>query len=194
MTTKISVSLSAVDEGFLKELKSKFGDHTRLDIQVVELDEDPPLTENEFWDIIAQLDWEAPSRDEVLHPAVRALAERPLGHIYQFEDILAEKLFHLDTEPHATAAYPPPQHISEDGFLYIRAAVVASGRETYEAAQQDPFQLPADEDFEPLLSLAALAYEGKTGKKFDYVSPVSYETYSNKKGWEGNKRKNKKDV
>ena len=90
MTTKISVSLSAVDEGFLKELKSKFGDHTRLDIQVVELDEDPPLTENEFWDIIAQLDWEAPSRDEVLHPAVRALAEIPLGHIYQFEDILAD--------------------------------------------------------------------------------------------------------
>ena len=63
----------------------------------------------------------------------------------------------------------------------MRAAVVAQGKEYYEALQ-NPAQINADEDFEPLLSLAALAFEHKTGSEFDYIAPISYETYTNEEG------------
>ncbi|MCB9040356.1 MAG: DUF4240 domain-containing protein [Lewinellaceae bacterium] len=183
MTTKISVPLSEVDEKFLKELKEKYPSHTRLDIQVVNLDDIPTFTEEDFWSIIGLLDWNAETRNEVLTPAVEALAQHPASHIYLFEDILAEKLYALDTKAHARAAYPKDS-FSEDGFLYVRAAVVAQGKEKYKQILQGPAQINPDEDFEPLLSLAALAYEQKTGSEFDYPSPTSYETYANEASWQ----------
>lgn len=184
MTTRISVPLSKMDEKFIKELKQKYPGHVRLDIQVVDMDAIPTFTEENFWNIIARLNWDAKGgRDEVLMPAIAILSEHPESHIYLFEDILSDKLYQLDTKAHALAAYPGGGHFSEDGFLYIRAAVVASGRERYEAVLKDPSKMPSGEDFEPLLSLAALAFERKTKSPFDYISPTSYETYANEEGW-----------
>jgi hypothetical protein len=184
MTTRISVPLSEIDEKFLQELKEKYPGHTRLDIQVVNLDDIPSFSEDDFWSIINLLDWSTEgTRNDVLMPAVEALAQHPVSHIYLFEDMLAEKLYQLDTKAHANAAYPD-DHFSEDGFLYVRAAVVASGKARYQEVMQDPTKTPHDEDFEPLLSLAALAYKQKTNSPFDYISPTNYETYSNEKGWE----------
>ena len=183
MTARISVSLSELDEKFLKDLKEKYPQNTRLDIQVVDLDAIPSFSEDDFWAIIDLLDWSVESsRKDILEPAIDELAKHPLSHIYLFEDILAEKLFHLDTKDHASVAYPG-NHFSEDGFLYVRAAVVAGGKANYEKIFQDPTQAPMEEDFEPILSLAALAYERKMGAEFDYISPVNYETYANEKGW-----------
>ena len=134
--------------------------------------------EEDFWAVIGLLYWKAETRNEVLAPAVEALAQHPASHIYLFEDILAEKLHWLDTKAHARAAYPEGS-FSEDGFLYVRAAVAAQGKEHYYKVLQAPTQINPDEDFEPLLSLAALAYEQKTDSEFDYISPISYETYAN---------------
>ena len=183
MTTKISVPITAFDEEFLHRLKAKFSAHTRIDIQVVEMDEEPLLEEADFWNIISLLDWDAETREDVLAPAIEALAKRPISHIYQFEDFIAEKLSQLDTAPHAHMAYPESEAISEDGFLYVRAAVVAKGRKHFNDVLKSPERLDPDEDFEPLLSIAALAYEQKTGKGYEYISPVSYETFSNSAGW-----------
>ncbi|HOU93780.1 MAG TPA: hypothetical protein PLU22_22170 [Polyangiaceae bacterium] len=36
-----------------------------------------------------------------------------------------------------------------------------------------------------LLSVAATAFERKTGSDFDHETPVSYETFSNAAGWGG---------
>ena len=183
MTTKISVPLSEVDEKFLKELKEKYSIHTRLDIQVVNLDDIPTFSEEDFWFVIDLLNWKAEVRNEVLNPAIEELTQHATSHIYLFEDILAEKLHLLDTKAHARAAYPGDS-FSEDGFLYVRAAVVAQGKEKYSQVLQDSTQIDPNEDFEPLLSLAALAYEQKTGSEFDYISPISYETYANEAGWQ----------
>ena len=184
MTTRISVPLSEIDEKFLQDLKEKYPGHIRLDIQVVNLDEIPSFTEEDFWSIIDLLDWSAESsRANVLKPAVEALAQHPESHIFLFEDILTEKLHQLDTKAHANVAYPG-NHFSEDGFLYVRAAVVASGKAKYQEVFRNPTKMPTDKDFEPLLSLAALAYEQKTNAPFDYIPPTSYETYSNEQGWE----------
>ncbi|WP_282784880.1 DUF4240 domain-containing protein [Phaeodactylibacter xiamenensis] len=181
MTTKITVPLSEVDEQFLKELKEKHPSHARLYIQVVDMDSAPAFKEEHFWSIIDMLDWNAKTRGEVLKPAVAALAQRPNSDIYLFEDYLAEKLFLLDTRAHAEAAYPNSR-ISEDGFLYVRAAVIARGQAFFLSVLESPSQIDPEEDFEPLLSLSSLAYETKNGNAFDYTAPVSYETYANEKG------------
>jgi len=41
-----------------------------------------------------------------------------------------------------------------------------------------------DTEFEILLSLSSEAYYIKKGKEFDYESGCSYETFSNKEGWQ----------
>ena len=182
MSTRISVPLSEIDENFLKKLREEYPRNSRLDIQIVNLDDIPGFSEEDFWEIIAQLDWSADGREDALAPAMAALAEHKTSHIYLFEDILAEKLYQLDTRLHAKASYPD-DHFSEDGFLYVRAAVVAAGKDQYLQVLKDPNQIDGKKDFEPLLSLAALAYIQKTGLEFDYIPPVSYETYSNEAGW-----------
>lgn len=184
MTGRISVPLSEMDEKFLQDLKEKYPGHTRLDIQVVNLEEIPSFNEDDFWGIIDLLDWSSKgTRMDVITPAVDSLAQHQISHIYLFEDILAEKLFLLDTKAHAKVAYPTG-HFSEDGFLYIRAAVVASGKAKFLEVLQNPSLTPSEEDFEPILSLAAVAYEKKTKSSFDYIPATNYETYANEKGWE----------
>lgn len=104
-------------------------------------------------------------------------------HIFQFEDMMAAKLRSLDTSAHAAAAYPAPRRLSADGFLYMRAAAVAKGRQYYEAVLRHPEKMDGSHSFEPLLSLAANAYTLKTGETFEYISPVDYETGLNEAGW-----------
>ncbi len=43
--------------------------------------------------------------------------------------------------------------------------------------------MPKDVTFEPILSIAAKAYQRKKKKDFLYNPSYNYETYSNKEGW-----------
>jgi hypothetical protein len=112
-----------------------------------------------------------------------------VADIERFEDILAEKLYALDTEAHAREigdeAFKPGNYFSVDWFLYERCAVVANGREFHQSVLETPTQMPKDLEFEAILSIARLAYERKTGMEFDHVTPLSCETYSNQTGWRG---------
>lgn len=58
-----------------------------------------------------------------------------------------------------------------------------NGQEAYELVLNDPKQMPKNITFEPLLHLAAKAYENKTNKAFSYITTYNYETYSNAEGW-----------
>jgi len=149
------------------------------------------MSEDVFWEIIALLDWKKTGdNDAVLAPAVRALAAMSEADIRAFSDLLAEKLYALDTREHARHAYEGEadpddgdDYISDDDFLYVRCCVVANGRELFDAVLGDPRQTPKGIDFEPLLYLAAQAYEEKTGDEYEYDSPISYESFSNIEGW-----------
>lgn len=146
------------------------------------------LTDKEFWQIINLLDWtDAEDDDRVLEPAVAALAQLPVHHIYLFADILANKLFQLDAKKFAEKigedAYTPNRYFSVDNFLYARCCAVANGEEYYQNLLKNPELMPKDLTFESLLSLASRAYFRKTGKSFDYLSATPIETYSNKTGW-----------
>jgi Protein of unknown function (DUF4240) len=144
-----------------------------------------------FWDLIAQLDWRHDGDDErVVKPLVERLASMPDAEIGSFHETLAQKLYDIDGRAWARESGPDiwsgePDHLSVDGFLYARSAVVARGREVYEAVRAEPARMPKNAAFEALLYVAANAYERKTGLEFDELddTEVSYETFSNEAGW-----------
>jgi len=141
-----------------------------------------------FWALIAMLDWGATGNDAaVIAPVVEELSQMSVEEIQLFDDKLASNLFALDTRAHAMAigegSYREGEHFSVDGFLYARCAVVANGREVFDAVIAEPGSFPKGLEFESLLYIAAAAYEKKTGENYTYSPTPSYETYSNQKGW-----------
>ncbi len=186
MTTILKVSAQDLDSQFFQELGEKISDSTEIEIHISEKTAKQELfTDQEFWQIIAALNWSKKESDAIMAPAVKQLAAMPIVNIYLFADKLSEKLYQLDTRAHGNAylANEGDDYLSVDDFLYIRCAVVAEGEEYFERVKANPAEFPAEITFESLLSLARKAYEMKTGREFDYHSTVSYETYSNKNGW-----------
>ena len=141
------------------------------------------MNEEKFWEILSLLDWDKLGDDDaVCKPAIEALAQLGVEEIQRFEDLFTEKLHALDTTAHMDHSGELASD-SGDLFLYARCAAVTDGREEYEAILADPAKMPKDLEFEALLFLASTAYEKKTGREWDYVSDLSYETGSNKEGW-----------
>ena len=139
------------------------------------------LTDDDFWGRVGLLGQPAESLDQAregYERLVAALAQRSRRDIKKFEEALAHKLYLIDTRAHAERTVA-----SDDGFLYARCAVVACGRDVYESVRNDPQTMPADVDFEDLLSVAPAAYERKTGEVLEYETGCSYETGSNVAGW-----------
>ncbi len=148
------------------------------------------MNETKFWETISLLDWTQVGKDDaILKPSVDALAEMPIDHIYQFEEILAEKLYNLDGEPYARnmgeySYKGEDKHFSVDLFLYARCYVVAKGKDYYEKVLADPEKMPRDLEFEAILYLAKEVYEKKTGQEFNYIPKHDYETFNNEEGWD----------
>lgn len=148
------------------------------------------MDESLFWKLIGMFRWKKTGDDEaVIEPAVAALAKMEVAEILKFADILAEKLFQLDTQAIAenigADAYRPGKYFSVDLFLYARCVVVANGPDYFAHVMADAKNFPKDMEFEGLLLVAPSAYERKTGEEFAHVSPHDYETFSNKAGWGG---------
>ncbi|MGG0309098.1 DUF4240 domain-containing protein [Priestia megaterium] len=142
-----------------------------------------------FWNIISLLDWSKEDEEEIVEAAIKKLSTFTVWQIRHFEETLSYKLFLLDTEEHAKEMgeycfSQQDQHFSPDLFLYARCAVVARGKEVFEDILSNPSKMLKDTEFEILLSLSSEAYYVKRGKEFYYESGCSYETFSNKEGWQ----------
>lgn len=150
------------------------------------------MNERVFWRIISLLNWDKTGDDDaVTKPAIDALAAMDCDAIFKFDDILAEKLYALDTRAHCKACYAGEldpdngdDYISADDFLYSRCVVVANGEPFYQSVVKEPSRMPQGLEFESLLSLPREAFERKTGEEYEHVSPVSYETFQNAAGWQ----------
>jgi hypothetical protein len=188
MTTLLRIKLSELNPELLQVWKQQYGE-AQLEI-VVDIPTETSFGEEDFWAIIARFDWSQSDNDAlVIEPAVAALAARPLADIRQFEELLAQKLWLLDTPAHAKASMAEEDsdsdYLSVDGFLYDRCCVVANGRAFYEQVLADPDQFPAGYSFETLLSLTSYAYERRTGTEYiPTFTKLSYETYSNREAWD----------
>jgi len=133
-----------------------------------------------FWEMIGYLDWEKSDNEQIVRPLLQKLSQATLMDIFTFEEQLAQKLFFLDKRIFAQNF----DSFSVDIFLYVRACVVANGKDFYEYICQNPQKMPTDLTFESLLYVAKRAYFEKTGRHFlPYAPTVSYETYSNRLGW-----------
>ena len=147
------------------------------------------LSEDMFWHIIDLFDWtDEDDNDRILAPAIAFLSQMPVAMIFSFDDMLAEKLYHLDKEIYAKNigedSYGNGRGFSSDTFLYARCCVIANGSASYEAVLADPTAMPADLTFESLLYLPREAYQKKTGRKnYYHTTQYCYETFSNPDGW-----------
>lgn len=163
----------------------------RLNAEVINVQSAHSLTEANFWQLITLIDLseQAWNNDTTTQHLTNELSKKNVTDIKQFHDLLAQKLFALDKKEFAQQmahryAWQPNKAFSSDHFLYARAYVIARGKVFYEKVLADPTLMPKNEVFEELLYVAATAYEQQTGETFDYVSTVSYETFSNPSGWE----------
>jgi Protein of unknown function (DUF4240) len=188
MTTVLNFPLQQAHPEIIRDLQERFPSaNLRVEVRN-NMAHNNILTEQRFWDIIHLFDWtDAEDDDRVLAPAIAALSESPVHHIYLFSDMLATKLFSLDGQIFAENigddAYTPDTYFSVDNFLYARCCVIANGQDFYESVLKNPTLMPKDLTFESLLSLPAKAYAKKTGKSFNYLPTTSIETYANKLGW-----------
>lgn len=146
------------------------------------------MNDIEFWNIIDRLDWEFTGDDEaVVAPVVECLAKQSDEGIFEFEELLAQKLYALDTRAHAQTMSEDAEednYFTVDAFLYARCVVVANGQAFFEEVLKDSSEFPGDMEFEALLFVAQDAFEEKNDADWEYVSPTDYETYRNKKGWQ----------
>src|SRR5689334_18762266 len=101
------------------------------------------MDDETFWSLIDRFDWSKDDDDDIIEPAVVALALLPDSQILGFNQVLARKLYALDGRAWAQNAgeavwWGAPDRLSVDAFLYARCLVVANGREFYDAVLADP--------------------------------------------------------
>lgn len=150
-----------------------------------------PIIENgkmydlDFFHFTDMLDW-SKEGDEVLEPLIAFLAEWGDNVIFAFDDKMAELLYSLDTYNVAKYMIEGSQYFSPDGFLYARCAALVNGKPYYNAVLKGRKKLSMDLDFEDILYVPMEAWgrlHDEDSGKYPHNTRLSYETYSNKDGW-----------
>ncbi|MFK7982995.1 MAG: DUF4240 domain-containing protein [Saprospiraceae bacterium] len=129
------------------------------------------------------IDWKQKETEKILQPLIRALAANNEAVIYQFSERLAFYLYQLDGPAYTKALEADELGFSADTFLYARCLTVAKGEKFYKKVLAKPEKMPVGEDFEALLYVAGTAYQQKTGKPYQYVPTINYESFFNQKLW-----------
>lgn len=137
-----------------------------------------------FWTWIEKIDSTQPKHEERLKPLIDRLATAPISAIQEFSEQLAFHLHQLDGPTYFDALKNRKQGVSADTFLYTRCLVIAKGKAFYHSVLTHPEKMPIDDDLEALLYVDEQAYEQKTGKKYDYVPSINYESFFNKNLWQ----------
>lgn len=191
MTTVLEMPLRQFSPAKLQNLQAKYPKAV-LRVEAESAPELENMDENQFWKIIAALDWTTRDPEKILAPALAQLALFSKADIEHFHEILNEKLFQLDArkfaEQLASNRYSDSQHkhFSVDSFLYSRCAVVANGRAFFENVLAEPAKMPKEFTFESLLYLPRQAWAMKTGRDDYQFFPETWsETFSNADGWQG---------
>ncbi|MER7120158.1 DUF4240 domain-containing protein [Streptomyces goshikiensis] len=120
------------------------------------------------------------SRRPTPHQLPQGLAKSPLSLVIGFAEQLSRALYRLDRKEYG-------HNLSDDAFLYTRAAVVAAGRTVFDSVLQDPTVFtPYATDptwAELLLYTPDRAYKRITGEEWDRDTRYSFESCSNIEGW-----------
>ena len=140
-----------------------------------------------FWDVMELCDWAHEGDDEkVLKPVVAYLSKQEDSTIFAFDDLMSELLYALDTRKLADQCAAATGYTSGDVFLYSRCVALINGPQYYQNAKSGGQPGMWNMEFEALLYTPAKAWAAKykkTAEEYPHISPLSYETGSNKDGW-----------
>lgn len=118
-------------------------------------------------------------------PLIHHLSQLPDEEIFDFEDIMSELLYELDTRKNYKAARRYYSH-NDDTFLYSRCVALINGEDYYEEVNAGKIKDLWKNEFESILYVAREAWARKHGEniqEFPHISPRSYETGNNTDGW-----------
>ena len=140
-----------------------------------------------FWKTMDLCDWSKEGDDElVLKPVIEYLSSKKDDDIFQFEDLMSELLYELDTKELADQCYEVDEYMCDDTFLYSRCVALINGRNYYEKAKKGQCRDMWGMEFEALLYVPLSAWSLKHNESMDnylHISLFSYETGSNTDGW-----------
>lgn len=98
---------------------------------------------------------------------------------------MAQLLYGIDTKAIAAKAYKN-EYILPDMFLYNRCVALINSKPFYNQICNGKRKLDKDMEFESILYVPSRAWANLHGCRIDeysHITPVSYETFSNKDGW-----------
>ncbi len=188
MTNVLRFPLHNISPEKISDLQEKYP-NASVRIELNDTPAEGGLSESDFWRLIEQLDWAKTGDDDaVIEPVAAALSAGPLRHVYDFKDLLSQKLYLLDGEAFAKhigegSFDPASDEFSADGFLFSRCCAVANGERTFREILADPSKMPKDMEFAALLRIPNEAHRRAKGTALNYVAAYPVETFSNKKGW-----------
>lgn len=185
---KRSINTLNFTEEKIVERKCYSGGEGKPPIWIQPIIESGKMFDTDFFNFTNMLDWEQQGTDEaVLEPLIAFLAKWGDNVIFAFHNKMAELLYSLDTYNIAKHIIESSAYFSPDAFLYTRCVALINGKPYYNAILNGRQKLSAYSEFESILYVPIKAWErlhNEDGDKYPYVSELSFETYSNKSGWE----------
>lgn len=143
-----------------------------------------------FWNAMELCDWDNEGDDDkVLKPVIEYLSTQSDDTIFEFDNLMSELLYHLDTKKLMKQCKKVDPYVSGDTFLYSRCVALINGPAYYEKVKNGKKNDVWDMEFEALLFVPQTAWALKHQcpvKEYPHLSPFCFETGSNKEMWEIN--------
>lgn len=140
-----------------------------------------------FWKTMELCDWNKEGNDRlVLMPIIDFLSSQEDKKIFEFDDLMTELLYALDTKKLAKQCQKIDGCMSDDSFLYSRCVALINGADYYERVKAGKCKEIWKMEFESLLYVPSSAWAKKHNKdasEYPHAPSVSYETGSNIDGW-----------
>ncbi len=140
-----------------------------------------------FWDTMELCDWTKEGDDDkVLKPVIKFLSTQEDSTIFEFDDLMTELLYSLDTKELADKCAKVDPLMCDDTFLYSRCVALINGPAYYEKVKKGKESSAWNMEFESLLYVPQRAWELKhkcSADEYPHIAPLSYETGSNQAGW-----------
>lgn len=140
-----------------------------------------------FWNTMDLCDWNCEGDDDkVLKPVIEYLSKQDDHTIFEFDNLMSELLYDLDTKKLADQCQKADPLMCDDTFLYSRCVALINGPAYYEKVKSGKKKDLWNMEFESLLYVPAKAWALKhqnSASEYPYFAPLSYETGSNTEGW-----------
>lgn len=131
-----------------------------------------------FWTTMELCDWSKEGDDDkVLNPLIKYLSKQDDCIIFEFDDLMTELLYDLDTEKLADQCEKVDPLMCDDTFLYSRCAALINGPDFYEKVKRGRLKNVWSMDFEALLYVPGKAWARKHRRSADdypHISPLGF--------------------